>query len=152
MLGSWTAREGKLRHHWTYPSPDLRLGFGHPQTLRIQEAMLTSCDMMLVIQGCSRSSLGIGRAFGSRVSLLMSQSWCLVSMLRGRSWRAHLRDFDKVLHFGTVRYLFFRIIFKFWGLRVQVCEDCCGKVEVTSTVDEHGRSKGQRKEDEPHSE
>lgn len=62
----------KLRRNedYTYPSPDLRSGFRHAQTLRIHAAILTSWDITLRIHACSSKSLGIGRWFGSRVSLV----------------------------------------------------------------------------------
>ena len=53
----------------TYESPFLLVVLGHPHTCLIQEAMLTSFCITIAIQGCERSSLGVGRALGSRVKL-----------------------------------------------------------------------------------
>lgn len=46
-----------------------------PQTWRIQDAMLTSCSMMLTIHGCASMSFGVGRTRGSRVSAFLMKSF-----------------------------------------------------------------------------
>lgn len=58
----------------TYLAPGLR-GLRQPQTLRMKWSIFTGCCMILMIQGCSSMSRGVGRRLGSRVRLAAAQAY-----------------------------------------------------------------------------